>query len=87
MNKINTVVVDASAPNCAAVKKALEEKGIKVIVHESKFDFDDEILKQINQLKAFESMYFKNPQSLKSAKNQILQDPDFRQASKKKSKF
>lgn len=87
MNKINKVIVDASAPNCAAVKKALEDKGIKVVVHESKkFDFDDEIIKQINQLKAFESMYFKNPQSQKVAKPNILKDPDWQQPHKSKSK-
>lgn len=88
MNKIK-VVVDASAPNYADVKKVLEEKGMEVIVHQSTFDFDNEIIKQINQLKAFESMYFKNPQYQKALQDNLLNDPDFKQIipKVKKSKF
>lgn len=86
MNKIK-VVVDSSAPNYADVKKALEAKGIEVVVHESSFDFDDELIKQINQLKTYEAMYFKNPQSQKSIKDNLLNNPDFKQIIPKKSKF
>lgn len=70
------LIIDGSAPNCEAVKKVLEEKGLEVIIYESTFDFNDELLKQINELKAFESLYFKNPQSKKILKKQHLQDKE-----------
>lgn len=70
MNKIK-VIIDASAPNYLEVKKVLEDKGMEVIVHESKFDFDVELLKQIDELKSFESLYFKNPQSQQSLQNKV----------------
>lgn len=86
MNKIK-VIVDASAPNYADVKKVLEDKGMEVIVQESKFDFDDEIINQINQLKAFESLYFKNPHSERFLKNNLSEDPYYQKFNKQKNKF
>lgn len=86
MNKIK-VIVDASAPNYADVKKVLEDKGMEVIVQESRFDFDDEIINQINQLKAFESLYFKNPHSERFLKNNLSEDPYYQKFNKQKNKF
>lgn len=86
MNKIK-VIVDSSAPNYAEVKKVLEEKGMEVIVHESKIDFDSELLKQINELKAFESLYFKNPHSERFLKNNLSEDPYYQKFNKTKARM
>lgn len=86
MNKIK-VIVDSSAPNWAEVKKTLEEKGMEVIVQESKVNFDEELLRQINQLKAFEALYFKNPHSERFLKNNLsAEEPSYLRLNKK-SKF
>lgn len=83
MNKIK-VIVDASAPNYADVKKVLEEKGMEVIVHESTINFDEELLKQINELKAYESLFFKNPSSNMFLKNNLsTEDPHYLKFNKK----
>ena len=83
MNKIK-VIVDASAPNYAEVKKVLEEKGMEVIVQDSNINFDDELIRQINELKAFESLYFKNPHSERFLKNNLSENPYYQKFNKKK---
>lgn len=86
MNKIK-VMIDASAPNYAEVKRVLEEKGMEVIVQESRIDFDEELLKQINELKAFESLYFKNPHSERFLKNNLSENQSYQKFNKQKSKI
>lgn len=86
MNKIK-VMVDSSAPNYQKVKKTLEDNGMEVILCESNDNFDDAILKQINELKEFEDRYFKNPHLEKSLSNSVVEDQKYSKEHKLKSKI
>lgn len=86
MSKIK-VIVDSSAPNYQKVKKTLEDNGMEVILCESNDNFDDALLKQINELKEFESRYFKNPHLEKGLSNIVFENQKYPKQDKAKAKI